>query len=133
MLSAVVVDATRAGVDLPCDDARVRVNVGGARHAGVEAPDRAQDVDALELLGVVRLLEERRVQDRLLVRAGLPPAVAGRGVPRRRRDDLVIRDRTPVENQVVREVPAPGAPEADAALLAPLGHLAGRACAGVAE
>src|SRR4029453_14055581 len=111
MLSAVVVDTTRAGVDLSGDDARVRVNVGGAWHTGAEAPDGAQDVDALELLGVVRLFEERSVEDGLLVRPGLLPAVGGRGVPCRRRDDLVVRDRSPVEDEVVGEVSTAGPPE----------------------
>ena len=57
------------------------VHVDAARQAGVEAADRAHDVDALEVRPVV-LLEDRLALDGVLVRAGRPELVPRVRVPR---------------------------------------------------
>src|SRR5688572_11660006 len=106
------VQTAGAGVDLARDHPGFGLDVRRARHARVEAANRAQDVDAAELLRVRRFLEEWRVHDGLLIRPGLPPLVCGRRVPCGRRDDLVVRYRAAVEHEVVSEVPASRAPEA---------------------
>src|SRR3954447_1249691 len=64
--------------------ARPQVHVHAAGQARVEAADGAHDVDALEVLPVV-LLEDRLTLHGVLVGARRAEAVAGVGVPRRRR------------------------------------------------
>src|SRR6185295_12070935 len=122
-----VVHAAGTRVYLAGDDAGVRMDMRGAWHARVEASDRPQNVDPLELLGVLGLLEEGRVEHRFLVRPGLAPPVRRGGVPRRRRQDLIVGYRAAVQREVMREIAAPRTPETDAPLLAPLGDLEGRA------
>src|SRR4051812_50071801 len=61
-----------------------QVHVHAAGQAGVEAADRAHDVDALEVLPVV-LLEDRLALDGVLVGAGRAEAVPRAGVPGGRR------------------------------------------------
>ena len=95
------------------------VHVHAAGQAGVEAADRAHDVDALEVLGAV-LLEDRRVLHRVLVRARRPVHVTRAGVPRRRRVGLVVGDLAVADDHVVREHAARRLVEADADGL--LGH-----------
>src|SRR5512134_3019789 len=119
--AALLLRSARARVDLAGDEVAVAVDVRGAGHARIEAADGTQDVDTLELLRIIRLFEQWRIQHGLFIRARLAPAVAGRCVPGGRREDLVVRDSTAVQSEVVREPAAAGAPEADADLLAVTG------------
>ena len=52
-----VFDSAGAGVHLARDHARVRMNVCRARHAGVEAADGTEHVDAAEIGGIVGFFE----------------------------------------------------------------------------
>ncbi len=70
-----IIGAARARVHFTCDDAIAGEDVRGARHAGIEAADRAQDVDAFEICRVGEGLEQRRVQDGFFVRAGIVPRI----------------------------------------------------------
>src|SRR5262249_36753319 len=107
-----------ASVDLANNDpvGAVDVDVGRARHTGIEAPDGAQDVDPLVLVRARKLLQNRRVEDGLLVRPGVTPGVSGTGVPGGRRDDLVVAQQAVVDDSVMRQVAAAGAPQAHAEL-----------------
>src|SRR5215217_1514876 len=71
-----LLERAAAGVDLPGDDALARVHVGGAGHAGVEAADGPQDVDALDLV-VGDRLQDGGVDDGLLVGAETTEGVGG--------------------------------------------------------
>ncbi len=79
-----------------------QVHVHAARQARVEAPDRAHDVDAAEVVRPV-LLEDRLARDRVLVRARRPVGVRRAAVPRRRRVRVVVGDLAVADHQVVRE------------------------------
>lgn len=65
-MRVLVVGAAGAGVDFARDDAVAGVDVRGARHAGIETADRAQDVDAGEVFGPVTFFQQRGVQPRKL-------------------------------------------------------------------
>src|SRR5579862_3120462 len=86
-----------------------------ARHAGIEALDGADDIDAGEILRSrpVRL-DDRGVEHRLLHGARL---AAGRARPRidaRRDRDLIVGELGAFEHRPMRQHPAPRAAEADA-------------------
>src|SRR5215210_8958303 len=87
-LSCGLLQRAAAGVDLPRDDALAGVHVGGAGHAGVEAADGPQDVDALDLV-VGDRLKDGGVDDGLLVGAEAAEGVGGGGVEGGRGGDLV--------------------------------------------
>src|SRR5690242_19987322 len=100
--------------------AGARVHEHAARQARIEAAHGAHDVDALEVVRAV-LLEDRRVLDGVLVRAGGTEGVPRAGVPRRRWVRLVVRDLAVADHHVVRQHPAGRLVEAAADGL--LGHL----------
>src|SRR5918911_1892407 len=89
-------------VELVQDLALSEIHVHPARQAGVEAPNRPHDVDALEVLRLV-LLEDRRVLDRVLVGAGLVVDVPDAAVPRGRRVGVVVGDLAAPDDHVVAE------------------------------
>jgi hypothetical protein len=73
----VVVDPARARDDLAGEDAIAGVHMRGARHAGIERADRAQDVDALEVLRPLVVLQQRGGCHRLLVWPGIAERILG--------------------------------------------------------
>src|SRR5262249_52046074 len=111
-----VFDPIRTRVDLACDDpvSAIEMDVGRAGHTGIEAPNRAQDVNALVRLRAGELLQNRRIEHRFLVWAGVAPRIFWAGVPGGRRQDLVVAQRAVVDRRVMREIAAPSAPEAGA-------------------
>src|SRR5438132_7782468 len=125
MRLASLIDATGAGIDFPRDHIvrSIHVNMGGTGHAGIEAADGAQDIDALVFIWAGEVLQNRRVEHRFLVRPWIAPWVPWAGVPRRGRQDLIIGERTIVDDGVMRQVAAPGTPEASADLHALAWHL----------
>src|SRR5215471_2722281 len=71
--------------------AGAQIHVNAAGETGIEASNRAHDVDPLERIGRI-LLEKRGVLDGVLVGTGRAEAVAGARVPRRGRIRVVVRD-----------------------------------------
>jgi hypothetical protein len=67
------------------------VHVHTAWQARIEAPHRAHDVDAFEILGCV-LLEDWGASNRVFIRFRRPKTVAWRAVPRRRRIGMIVGD-----------------------------------------
>src|SRR5687768_4233640 len=79
------------------------IEVHGARHAGIEATDGTQDIDASELLRPLELLQQRGVQHRLLIRSWDAEGVEWRGHPCRGRDDLIVGDAPAIQHRMVRQ------------------------------
>src|SRR6266487_4708913 len=113
-----VVGAAGAGVDLARDDAVAGVDVRGARHAGIEAADRAQDVDPFEIFRVIESLQQRRVQHGFFIRTWVIPRIARRCVDRGWRDDLIISHVSVLKLEMMGEPAAASAPKSNADLIA---------------
>src|SRR6266542_3541183 len=111
------VGAAGAGVDLARDDAVAGVDVRGARHAGIEAADGAQDVDPFEIFRVIESLQQRCVQDRFFIRTRVIPGIARRCVDRGRRDDLIVGHVSVLKLEMMSEPAAARAPKANADLI----------------
>src|SRR6266702_754833 len=122
LMLVLVVGATGAGVDLARDDAVARVDVRGARHAGIEAADRAQDVDPFEIFRVIESLQQWRVQDGFFIRTWVIPGIARRCVDRGWRDDLIISHVSVLKLKMMGEPATARPPEANANLIAFLWH-----------
>src|SRR6266542_460003 len=118
LVRVLVVGAAGAGVDLARDDAVAGIDVRGARHAGIEAANRAQDIHALEVLRIIESLQQRRVQDRFFIRTRVIPWIARRCVDRGWRDDLIISHVSVLKLEMMGEPAAASAPKSNADLIA---------------
>src|SRR6266498_797921 len=118
LMRVLVVGAAGAGVDLARDDAVAGIDVRGARHAGIEAANRAQDIHALEVLRIFESLQERCVQDRFFIRTRVIPGIAWRCVYRGGRDDLIIGHVSVLKFEMMGEPAAASAPKSNADLIA---------------
>src|SRR6266581_3922891 len=116
-LRVLVVGAAGAGVDLARDDAVAGVDVRGARHAGIEAANRAQDIHSLEVFRIFESLQQRRVQDRFFIRTRVIPWIARRCVDRGGRDDLIVGHVSVLKLEMMSEPAAARAPEANSDLI----------------
>src|SRR6516162_1585656 len=106
-----VFDTAGTGVHLLHDGGVARVDMGCARHAWIEAAQRSQDVDTLEVFGLVEFFQQRRLHHGFLVRSRIPERVLRRCIQRGGRDDLVVDDRALIKLQMMRKPAAAGTPE----------------------
>src|SRR5262245_56179440 len=108
-----VLDTAGASVHLASDDlvGAVDVDVSRAGNAGREAANGAQNSDALIGVRTGELFQHWRVHHRFFVWPRAAPRIFRAGIPGRRRQNLVVAQRTVIDRGVVRQVAAPGAPE----------------------
>src|SRR5262249_1154396 len=89
--------------------------VGRAWHARIERANGAQDIYTLERILITEIgLDNRRVQDRLLICSHGSPWRLRTGVDRRRRHDLIIGDVPALELPVATKYAPHRPPEANA-------------------
>ncbi len=82
--------------------ARAQIHVDSARQAWIETADRAENVDAFEVVDAV-FLEERGVLHRVFVGARHTVGIARTGVPTSWRIRMIIRDLAIANHHMVRQ------------------------------
>src|SRR2546425_695539 len=112
--SILVLVATHAGGRVTVQHTATSGHVDGTGHTGIEAPNRAQDVDPRKILGAGKFLQQGRVQHRLFIWSRRTKRILWRRHPGGGRDDLVVGNAAVVQHHMMGQDTPPGFPKADA-------------------